>query len=625
MPKKSLSSLVTGGRGRGATALCLVATLALASGVAACSKLNISSSGASSVAAAIQSVPIVEPTPRVEILDPARGSFLHPGLVAVTGRATPPADSSAVITAVQVNGNPATLEPDGSFQAMLTLEWGLNLIEATASASDGKTGAATVGILAGEWKPMDQVISSAAKLRINDSSLDAASKIIEVALWAADLSKVLQKANPIYDSNVLWMKVWINIVQLRFRDVRVTLDTHDDGIHATAIVYDPIVDTTVEADVLAGAVTAPIPVALTANTIELRGRVSAAREPDGRHRLKIEGLSLDFQNFSVTASAAVLQTVEPLIRDAVKGAIEDAIVEAIRDDFVPFANENVDKFLTPQTPFQLGGGHEFKVDVRSERIEFDEDGFLLQAQFDCPVVNYTARGKAAPGSFKTAGDAPSVQTGRGIKVTVDDDALNRTLHGLWAAGILDVLLDQSTVTQLGLDSVLPFDLRAGSLREFLPEMGAAVPDSAPVAIKVECLLPPIAEITGHPNLVTIHAGEVCIEFLVDRGQGFETLLKTAVHCSIGANSELNGAGVAFSMGANPAFRFDVIDEPIVEFDDRRIEIMLSLVLTPAIPQVFNGIRLVPIPHLNQLTVFNVQGLADGPNLEHLTVIADMAR
>ena len=94
---------------------------------------------------------------------------------------------------------------------------------------------------------------------------------------------------------------------------------------------------------------------------------------------------------------------------------------------------------------------------------------------------------------------------------------------------------------------------------------------------------------------------------------------TVLDASIKAGAR--GGTVLFGRGAGINERekiFGVSIEP-------EKEVLLSLVLTPLIPQVLNGVNMIPVPHLNQLTIFNCQTFSDGPSFDHLTATADMSR
>src|SRR5205085_3899758 len=135
---------------------------------------------------------------------------------------------------------------------------------------------------------------------------------------------------------------------------------------------------------------------------------------------------------------------------------------------------------------------------------------------------------------------------------------------------------------------LPIRLEAGNLRRFLPEIGGIIPDASPVRLRIGAALPPIVRMTGHPDLAILEAGEISIEVQADRGAGYEKLLRAIVQVELGGDVALGSQGLEVSSLGSPRFRFDLVDEPIVELDDRRLEVLLSVMLTPTIPHVLNS-------------------------------------
>lgn len=607
---------------RSARSLALCAALGvLALG---CGKLTATGGGGSSSSSASSRTPAVaEPSPKVRITSPQRASFLVPGRVAVEGYTEQAAPTStSAIQAVRLNGQPVTLEPDGTFRGFVDLIPGLNIIEASVLDVQGKTGGAAVGVLAGEYRTMGQEIDQAALARINDTSLGAVGKILESVVWSLNLTQLLQGANPIVGASALWggAQATIDILQVNYRDLRVDLDTRPDGVHVRAEFFDATVDVDAVATLFSAQTSERI--SLTADSVGITGRFVASARAD--RTLHVEALdpAMFFQNFQAHPTMPLLVTIEPLVRDLVRDAIADAIADLITQTLQPEIDQTLLDVLTPSQPFQLFG-NDFLVDARMESISFDDDGFTFQASFDAPEAHQTPWGQAAPGSYATTGALPAVIPGPGVWVTINDDAINRLSHGCWASGALDFTFDDAFCARNGLN--LPIALELGSITQFLPELIGIARDTAPVALRARANLPPLAEFSGQPDLVKVHMGELELELTIDRGQGPEPFLKAVIQASVGFNVALTNGGLQFSAVSHPTLKFEIIEEPLVEMDNRRIETMLGVVLTPLIPSLFNEANLIAIPHLSQLTVFNTHSYPDGAARDHLTVTGDMTR
>jgi hypothetical protein len=589
----------------------------------ACGKLGVGKpgSGGGSTSAAIYAPP-AEPTPNVRITTPARGSFLAVGQAAVEGQVT--AVTGTAINSVQLNGQTVTLDGAGKFRGFVRLDAGMNVIEASATDSSGRLGTASSGVLAGDYSPVSQNIPQAAAARITDPTLLALGKIAEAALWQTDWTTVLKGLNPIFDTNFLWIDVWIDIQQVRFRDVFATIDSNTSGLGVTIDVFQPIFDVTIVVDLGLGKI-GPVAAVVEADSARLTTNAALSVRPDGSFATTTTPPVTTFQNFRMSVQNGALDlAIQLFAKNAIANALKDWLHDAIVNDLPPYFDKTMATFLNQQKPFTFLG-KSFSFDLRGERIAFDDDGFSLSVKYNASHGSGLAvqRALAAPGSFSTPGAMPTVFPVRGLYVCGDDDAINRTFHALWAGGLFNIDIDQTFLTTNNI--TLPIALEAASLRRFMPEIGAVVPDSAPVKLRTEALLPPIVKITGSPDVAVLQAGEYHLEILVDRGQGFEKLLRAAAHMEIGGNLTLTTNGLEVSSLSSPRFRFDLIEEPMIELDDRRLEVLLSVLLTPTIPHMLNSLKVINVPHLNQLTTVNVDVYRDGPAGEHVTVAGELVR
>lgn len=590
---------------------------------AGCGKLGGggSSSKGGGSASAIVAQPAA-PSPKILITQPARASFLAPGAAAVAGNVVL-VTSTAAVASIELDGQEIPVDPrTGAFRAMVTLTEGLNVLEATCLDAQGRRGSTAVGVLAGTYKPTSQPIPGSTVARIGDAALDAAGKLGEGGIWNTDWTTVLKGLNPIYDTNFLWIKVWVDIDQVRFRDVNVSLDSRVGSALGTIKVYQPVLDVTIVAD-LGFARIGPFTALVEADEVDIQGGLAIAARSDGTFEATTSSPSTSFANFRMTVSNGLVDTaVQLFAKGAIERAIRNFVANGITQKLPAKINDAIATFMQQQTPWMLLG-KPFQIDIRGEHVTFEDDGVTFAVKFNAMSGPPGARAQRAPGSFSTFGGAPAVDKARGFFVACDDDGFNRALHAMWSGGHLDVDIDEAFLQQNNL--TLPIRLEAGNLRRFLPEIGGIIPDSAPVRLRIVTGLPPIIRMTGHPDLAVLEGGEVALEVHVDRGAGYEKLLKAIVHVQLGGNVALGSQGLQISSLGSPRFQFDLVDEPLVELDDRRLEVLLSVMLTPTIPHVLNSLKVVGIPHLNQLATFNVDIHPGGTQREHLVVAGDMTR
>lgn len=592
-------------------------------GIAACGDLSISGSSRSGGGggSSASTVRPAEPTPKVRITQPARASFLHPGAVAIEGVATP-IPGGAPIASVLLDGQPVSFDANGVFRSSRTLAPGLTVIEAVAIDADGRRGGTAIGVLAGSYAPVGPAVASAACARVNDRALDAIGKIVEGVLWSLDLSTILRDDVGVFTAtNILWIRLDAQITQVRFHSLYATMDATPSGIAATLTVDGIILDANTWIDWGFGP-GSPTPVTLEADRGVVQSTLSIARQPDGTVRTAFGPPAIAFTNFRATATGGLMQQIANLLPSVIENGVRDGLAKLITQTAPPELDKVLNETVLVRPPFDVFG-KPYGPEVRVENIAFDDAGISLWASFQGITGPLTPRGLAAPGSFATAGALPAAATARGFMASIDDDAMNRALHMAWAGGVFDIDLDDAFAQSLG--AALPFRLEVGSVRRFLPELALVAPDAAPVLLRFRPDLPAIVKIEGSPDVAKLYSGEIGLEVLVDRGAGFESFVKTINQAEIGLGFGMTSAGLEITSVATPQLRVDVVEEPLVEIDDRRLEVFLDVVLTPAIPHLLNKMPVIGIPQFNQLSSLAVDLYPDGPAREHLTMDGELVR
>lgn len=595
-----------------------IAAALLAASLAACGNLGMGGSApsrTSSGAAGVGQPPV--PVPKVVIRTPKRASFLSPGQVAVEGVVTP---AGAPIQTVLLMGQPVTIDANGVFRGFATLGTGLTVIEVSAQDTAGKLGGATIGVLAGTFTPIAQPVPEAAGARVNAAALDAIGKIIEGAIYSTDFTKLLMSHGPFKATSFLFLSLDATVTQVRYASVHVGLVPTAQGIDVTAEVDGIVLDCDAVIDYGLGKLS-PTPTNLEADKGTVNGTIRFDAQPDGSVKSTISNATCVFQNFRATATGGLIGTVIPLFQSVVENGVRDAILNAINNVAPPHLDSIIKDGLQP-APINILGKF-WAPQVLAETLVYDGQGVTAEVGFQGVMGSQTALGAAAPGALTTPGSMPQLTTTRGFYAAVDDDALNRMLFTMWAAGALDITMDAGFFAQQNV--TLPITLNVGAIKTFVPEVTGLIPDTAPIMLKLEAALPPIVEVTGRPDIVTAHAGEVGLDILVDRGNGWERLVKAVAQVDLGLDLSLSPQGLQISTVGTPTIRSDVVDEPIVALNDRHLEVLLDVVLTPTLPKLLNSTKVIPIPQFNQLSTLNVGLFPAGPNHEHLGIEGDLTR
>jgi hypothetical protein len=169
------------------------------------------------------------------------------------------------------------------------------------------------------------------------------------------------------------------------------------------------------------------------------------------------------------------------------------------------------------------------------------------------------------------------------------------------------------------------NLDMGVIQAFMPEAEGIAPEDAPIQIRLRPHLPPLVRLQNGPDMFQFQAGEVEIQFLVDRGQGWELVFSAMAQIDISAMVTLTTTGIDFSCTTLPRIQFEIMQEPMVEMDDRRVEMIFAVLLTPGVPYLFNSLKTITIPYMSNFSTFNVSAQRDGPAGDFFTIMCDMTR
>ncbi len=559
--------------------------------------------------------------PHIELTQPRPGAFLAAGRALVSGRTAPRTVSGTAIQSVHVNGQPATLFPDGRFEAFVSLESGINPIVAVVTDADGVTNNTSLAVMAGDYSPLDRPIRDAAVLRLNDWALPAIAAILEDVIWTVDLQQLT--VAPILDTTLGWIHAWVDVLNARYFDVRVGLDLEPDGLYVRIELFDVVVDMEATLDLGLGVIAGPEAASARADKMLLTGRLVLGLRPDHRLRLDIVDPQLRFEGFRIDFQSGLIQLIEAVLRDATQRELGRFVAREIAKAQPAIDQALLDVF-TPSQPYPVFG-RPFTYDLRGESVDYDANGMSVRFRFNAPPVQPIPAARRAPGSLHTPGGLPPIAVAQGIFVCADDDAINRLLHGAWAGGLLQYDLSAAALPIPGTTLSPTGGLTAFDLMQFLPELQGQVSRQAPISLRVHAELPPVIKVRGSPDPVELQLGEVILDVLIDRGQGPELLASIAMSGSLSANAGMSASGLWLTSARNAEFYFDVRAMPITPLDTRRVQVVLGTAIAPLLPRLINQVPVIPIPHLGQLSFVNVQVFPDGPEREHLSISADLQR
>jgi hypothetical protein len=429
--------------------------------------------------------PAIDPrAPRVHITSPRRGAFTGDGkTLLVTGTVS---DDTSVAS-VQVNGLDATLEPDGSWQVLVPIATGTQLLHAVARDGQGNVGKETRAVVAGPLEPIATAVPQAITAAMSAQTFQAIGRGLSAYLTTGDLAAVVAPRNPVIDAgdgpDCLYAQASITRIavgegatvavlpQVGGLALAVDLDDIEVGVRVryAALCFDGSRDVTVRASRLR--------VTATANAAIVRGAFDITL--DDQH-IQLTGFQVDLGG--LPDDIIDMLHLESVVGSALGWATETFLVPLLGGALTGQLNGT-------QTVSVLGTPVD--IQVTPARIQLDTTGALIELD-----TLLRARGDAAsPGYVYVANQVPAMSSERGFALAVADDAANQLLGSYWAAGGMDRAFDLTTGNygQIGqlydrveLSAAVPpfVDASGGSLKLTIGDLIATFKDGASIATRV---------------------------------------------------------------------------------------------------------------------------------------------
>jgi hypothetical protein len=342
----------------------------------------------------------------------------------------------------QVTVNEAAAPPeDGRFQADISLDRGMNLVEATGVDMHGDPRFVRNGVLAGEFKEPHGAVDQAARLRVNQGGLDA---ILAAAAPMMDVYAVAPMiTNPIYTDSydvevfgfgfeLLYVEahltqIWYDQPVLSANPTPGVLKVHGELPNVYAQVY-------VWADV-AGLFTVDGTADIAASRIVLDVPLTVGAP---NHRLTV-GMNTPvtrIDDFWFDLSLIPSEIEGWLLSDFVEGYLEDTVPDMMLEMLPGLVQSKLDA-LDPSFETDLMG-NPLSVDAEFSYANVDDDGVILDVDLD---VDMPGNGALPYEGYLTGdefGEEPDPSHSADIAMSLYDDLLNRVMFEVWSAGVLNM-------------------------------------------------------------------------------------------------------------------------------------------------------------------------------------------
>lgn len=431
--------------------------------------------------------------PEIDCISPAHGSTTNDPQASDITFSGVLSDANGV-SSVLVNGQPVTLQPNGSFDAPVTVGYGMNFVEIVATDSLGEENSRVCAFLASErWVPENTFTDDSVTLRLDDTAFDddvrtdgndSFSDILLTVLESNGIKQAIDSGlGP--SGNVLYNECevdsWFGCVvrvRIEYRDSRlgddnqprdghqVRIDPINGGLNAFARVNDAGIRLYI--DSIAN-LSGWINVDYVDVDIDIDTYLDASQTPRARlrgiNRVTSGAVDVDLDGLLGGVAGDVVQffaqnTLRNLVEDQIQGFIEDQFTDLI-DGIV--SGLDVSTLGTSFDVPRLDGSEDVTLSfgLRFTHLNANPNRMLfgLGTRFTAPIL----RAGPTPGAPIPTGQIRlDPNTPEPIAAGVHVALLNTALHALWRAGFFDVTLDHTTLggdlpvgTVVSLDTALP--------------------------------------------------------------------------------------------------------------------------------------------------------------------------
>jgi hypothetical protein len=509
--------------------------------------------------------------PTVEVTAPERGTVTPDGMVVVTGRVS---DAESSVATVTVNGTPAELAGDGSFQATLALGEGITLLETVATDRGGNTAADARAVLGGTLVAQGTPISEAIAAFVSSQAMSGLSDLIGGYLDGVDLEALARSYNPVVDTGDSCNDYKAYVDSVDRGAIEVAAGAAEGGMAGTVTIRDLVVQGHIDWEALCANGTTDFTV--TADAYDAGALIEPHLAGGGGVDITLSGVQSGFRGFNVDA-------------DGVPGFVEDAFEDDIRDKVAGMLRDKIVEVVPPQASMFLSGfvakahsmtvlGQTIDVSLWPSTMSWTAAGGSIVFDTQTSVVGVRdALVLSSPSPRPSEAD----MAGTGLRLAVADDLLNHLLAGLWASGAME-------------QALLPADGDALSAA-----FGADVASAT-----LTMMLPPVTSFDTATGTAQMTLGDVMVEAI---GQDGATLAKFVVSAQIDLAVETRSDGSVKITTSTPRILSQVLEQSpalLAPLDTARVQAIASLAIKQLGAKADSLLENLPVPGLPGATIMS---------------------
>jgi hypothetical protein len=409
----------------------------------------------------------VPPTPAIALTSPLAATWHAEGETPVTG-------TWEHVDTITVNDVPAALEDDGTFSTILSLDRGLNTLEAVGQGTEAST-FDRVGVLAGSWEDPGQAIADAISLRLNEDGIDQATDYAAGMVTEDLVNESVTAMNPVYqDSYGLWgwdaVEVYGDIDEITFSQARIDATPGDGVLELEITIPDLFVDLQAYGEVIG--IDFDTDASMTSTKAVITGTMLLGVDGAGGLTVDLTDPTVELKGFDYDTSLLPWDIEDYLFVDSIRGVVEDMLLEKIKALVPPLLEDLLSGLDLSMELDLMGAALSVSVDFTAATIDSDGVALSTSVEASVPMVGT----KVYPGFLGSAPVSPALSTRAPVSGAISDDLVNLMLFQAWRGGVLD----RTMSTEDGsLDPLMLLPLKAeeGSI-----QLTANLP---PVAVEVD--------------------------------------------------------------------------------------------------------------------------------------------
>ncbi|HZV01254.1 MAG TPA: hypothetical protein VFF73_31370, partial [Planctomycetota bacterium] len=503
---------------------------------------------------------------------------------------------------VTIDGQVATLAADGSFDGMVTLKEGSNVIAIVATNKSGHSTDAQIGVVAGKF---GDDVPDALAVRVSNQALDVGCKAA-APLIVADLQKLNGKQlakDTVSPFGGVSITTTVTLDSITAKNPDVKVEGTSSGLAASLGVtnFDAKLPIEITASVFGANIHLNHTLDLHFNSFSAKGTLGLSKTASGTLQVDASGLSVDYAptlaadilgQQAVNDLNNVLRSLSSIIPGSPKLQFDEVgIVNKVIDLVWQSGLKKTvdDRIANMIVTTGLRGlplsvmGYQATLDYALDTVSVDANGISLSMGLDV-ALNLPDK-HASKGALLVGGQAPALSGNTGIELAVAQDTVNVVLEQAWRKGLLDKTIDESLAQQLGML------LDMAHLQLLLPVLNAVIPSNAALELQVCPGAAPLVTL-GSNGAATVEVTEMNLSAAFTFNGKKTVLFATDVHATIPATFAYTNGALALTL-AKPTFVFD-LEKSILPLPKIGVENVLDFVVPFAV-EFAAGHFLGPIP------------------------------